>query len=144
MRRAVLLAFLVFAAPAQAGTLPSASVPGVRVNREDSGAYRQLFKKSAYQRLAGRRITITCTSAAPRTPAAAPPSRFDSQFDAPREPTAMFLRPAGDADVCALAGASTIVVGLNARGRAYLADARAAGLTDALVTRLAERGRRLS
>src|SRR4051794_33201946 len=144
MRRAVLLAMLVFAAPAQAAALPSASVSGVRVNREFSGSYRLLFTKSAYRPLAGRRITITCASAAPRSPAAAPPRRFDSEFDAPRKPKAMFLRPAGDADVCALAGASTIVVGLDARGRAYLADARAAGLADGLVTRLAQRGRRLS
>src|SRR3954447_1039963 len=113
MRRAVLLAMLVFAAPAQAATLPSASVSGVRVNREASGAYRLLFTKSAYQPLSGRRITITCTSAAPRSPAAAPPRRFDSTFGAPRSPKAMFLRPAGDADVCALAGESTIVVALN-------------------------------
>src|SRR4051794_12602874 len=75
MRRAFLLAALALVVPAQAVALPTASVPGVQVSREPSGSYRLLFTTAAYRPLAGRRITITCTSAVPRSPAAGPPRR---------------------------------------------------------------------
>src|SRR3954451_325112 len=145
MRRTVLLAALLVAAPAPAAaaTLPAASAPGVAVTRT-AGQFRLTFTKTAYRPLAGRRIVITCSSAAPRSPAAAPPRRFDSRFDVPRTRGPIFLRPAGDAEVCALAGASTIVVGLDRRGRHYLADIRAAGALVATLAAIAERGRDLA
>src|SRR5437763_12970885 len=117
MYRAGLLAALVVAAPANAATLPAANVPGVQVGHDPSGAYRLTFTAAAYRPLAGRRIVITCSSAAPRSPAAAPPRRFDSRFDVPRTRGPILLRSARDADVCALSATTTILVGLDRRGR---------------------------
>src|SRR4051794_14805473 len=75
MRRTLFLAAVLFAAPAQAATLPVATEPGITVSRNSSGSYLVTFTPRAYKGVAGRSFDIACMSSAARLGGAGAPKR---------------------------------------------------------------------
>src|SRR4051794_38886442 len=148
MRRTFFLAALLFsAAPAQAAPLPAATEPGITVARESGGAYVVSFTAQAYRSIAGRRLSIACTSSVERSPAAGPPKRFVSRLTTPAKVAPIRLRPRPGTDVCAFAKGSAssagtgFLVALDTSARRFLADYETASGVQEIVGLAAAAGR---
>src|SRR3954469_12674951 len=140
MRRTsvLLLALLGVAAPAHAAALPASTDPGIAVHRDARGAFVFTFTPSAYRAVAGRTVTVSCATTAPRSLPAAPPQRYVIRLRAsPKRAPMRLLLPAGT-DICSIGDE---LVALGTRARRFLADHGTALTVGEIVVAVAVRGR---